>query len=843
MLNNILKKGAVLVIILLFLGASILPSMGKTTLKKQGSMIYVARGDILFVGGDGPGNFSNIQEAIDAAKNGDSVYVYNGTYYEDIIIDKTINLIGEDKNTTIIDGGGINDVIYVSADFVNISGFKIKNATDTPRVGIHLTSVNNCTISNSNISDNFDGIRLDYSSHNTIKQNILYSNWGRSTYLVWDSNHNFVNKNKIIKSADIFIQESSEYNIVDDNILTHGSVTGGGGIGIHTSSYNLIINNTINDAVRAFRISHAFNNILAGNTIKNCELGIIPFGDEPFYYNMIYHNNFINNTQHANDPYDNIWYNATIMEGNYWDNYNGTDADGDGIGDTPYDIPGGINQDLYPLMYPWYPTHPETVYVDDNYNISTPGFGYDRFNRIQYGINEVLQNGTVYVYNGTYYENIVIDKTINLTGEEKNNTIIDGGGNNDVIYVITDGVNIIGFTIQNSGFIGYPNYDAGLDIRSNNNTIYNNNIRKDCFHGMYLHSSNNNVIDSNNISDNYVGIFVMNSSNYNFLSNNKILNNSYIGIRIYQSVSNIIIKNDVFTQGGYGIISEGSSYNNLIYHNNLINNSQNGYDEDKNTWDNGYPSGGNYWNDYIGEDNNGDGIGDISYNVSGGNNFDLYPLMNQWGKNPPVANFSYIIDGTTVQFNSSLSYDRDGVIISFEWDFGDGNNESGEIVNHTYSNIGKYNVTLTSTDNDGYKGNITKIIEITNHPPEAPIISGETKGRKGVEYEYTFNSSDIDGDPVMYFIDWGDNITEWTEYGDSSSEIKLKHTWNKRGGYTIKAKAKDINGAESDWETLEVSMPKNKPYINNFPLLSWFFEHFPNAFPILRHLIGLLSSI
>ncbi len=93
-----------------------------------------------------------------------------------------------------------------------------------------------------------------------------------------------------------------------------------------------------------------------------------------------------------------------------------------------------------------------------------------------------------------------------------------------------------------------------------------------------------------------------------------------------------------------------------------------------------------------------------------------------------------------------------------------------------------------------------------NTKPEAPTISGEIKGIIGTEYEYTFNATDSDGDPVMYFIDWGDNKTDWTEYCDSGVEIPLKHTWDDKGDYSIKAKAKDIHGAESVWGILEVTI-------------------------------------
>lgn len=139
-----------------------------------------------------------------------------------------------------------------------------------------------------------------------------------------------------------------------------------------------------------------------------------------------------------------------------------------------------------------------------------------------------------------------------------------------------------------------------------------------------------------------------------------------------------------------------------------------------------------------------------------------------------------------------------------------------------------------SNDKPHYVDNILVDTHI-NEPPEAPTITGPNCGKPNTEYEFSFNATDPDDDPVMYIIDWGDNDTEWTEYGDSGEEIPLKHTWNLEGTYTIKAKAKDINGEESGWSDLEVTMPKNK--MMQSPFWKMLFERFPNMFPILRQLL------
>lgn len=135
---------------------------------------------------------------------------------------------------------------------------------------------------------------------------------------------------------------------------------------------------------------------------------------------------------------------------------------------------------------------------------------------------------------------------------------------------------------------------------------------------------------------------------------------------------------------------------------------------------------------------------------------------------------------------------------------------------------------------------ITKEIDaLLNLSPNTPTITGIRMGKVGEEYEYTFSTSDPTQDDVYYYIKWGDdNVEEWIGPYESGEEIVLNHTWSKWGRFTISCKAKDVLGGESEWRTLEVTMPKNKPFSFNFNLLSWFLERCPHAFQILRQQLG-----
>jgi len=125
-----------------------------------------------------------------------------------------------------------------------------------------------------------------------------------------------------------------------------------------------------------------------------------------------------------------------------------------------------------------------------------------------------------------------------------------------------------------------------------------------------------------------------------------------------------------------------------------------------------------------------------------------------------------------------------------------------------------------------------------NQAPNTPEITGQTNGKAGTEYEYTFVTTDPDGDEVYYYIDWDDDtFEEWIGPYASGEEVVVSHTFTERGSYSIESKAKDGYDAESDWGTLEVTMPKSRPVSNT--LFLRLLERFPGAFPLLRHLLGL----
>jgi parallel beta-helix repeat protein len=286
---------------------------------------------------------------------------------------------------------------------------------------------------------------------------------------------------------------------------------------------------------------------------------------------------------------------------------------------------------------------------------------------IQEAIDSAQLGDTIFVHAGTYYENVVVNKSVSLVGENKHITIIDGKYTGSVIEVIATYVNITGFTIQNSG-TGCPNsgiyvgkgsthnnlshniitknyVGIGLWYSSGNSVFGNNITNNNCV--MRIYESSDNSIVENNIKNNNFSI-VLDFANYNNIFGNNILANHYSGIRISYSSNNTISRNSMISNG-YGIYIYCSS-NNIFHHNVFVNNTKQVFSiGSANVWDGGYPSGGNYWSDYKdqypdAEEIDKSGIWDTPY-VIDGNNQDTYPLVPEF---PTWASTLFVLMMLTV---------------------------------------------------------------------------------------------------------------------------------------------------------------------------------------------------
>ena len=164
------------------------------------SSYEISSNNIIYVDDDGGADYTRIQDAIDAANLGDTIFVYNGFYHENININKEISLMGENNENTIIDGDNRNDTINIEANNVKISGFKIQHGF----AGIGIDGVGYSNISSNIIFQNTVGIVISFNSHynkvyfNEIIKNI---NVGVSVFYVQKDNHNSFSSNNFIDNG------------------------------------------------------------------------------------------------------------------------------------------------------------------------------------------------------------------------------------------------------------------------------------------------------------------------------------------------------------------------------------------------------------------------------------------------------------------------------------------------------------------------------------------------------------------------------------------------------------------------------------------------------------------
>lgn len=158
-------------------------------------------------------------------------------------------------------------------------------------------------------------------------------------------------------------------------------------------------------------------------------------------------------------------------------------------------------------------------------------------------------------------------------------------------------------------------------------------------------------------------------------------------------------------------------------------------------------------------------------------------------------------------------------------------------ITHKYLDIGNYEIKAKAKDVYGEESDWSNIINVSileNSFPDNPQIDGPARGKAGVDLEYSFVSTDSDSDLLYYYIDWGDeSYEEWIGPYNNGEPVSIKHNWSGSGTYEIKAKAKDVYGAESNWSTFTVKMPRSRVLYNL--LISRIIE----LFPILQKLIYL----
>jgi nitrous oxidase accessory protein NosD len=194
-----MKKLLVVGIVVLFIGMTVSFSTGFKVAEQ--SIIPTVKGKTLYVGGSGSGNYSKIQDAIDNASDGDTVYVYKGIYYEHLRIVTDLNLFGEDMSKTIIDGKGEETGVEIGA-YVNLSGFTIRNSDEGIK-NLNLPPPNNIykfNVHGNIFYNNKIGISIGGDQNHIISENIITNNDIGINFFCADkcevNNNNFLTNDK-----------------------------------------------------------------------------------------------------------------------------------------------------------------------------------------------------------------------------------------------------------------------------------------------------------------------------------------------------------------------------------------------------------------------------------------------------------------------------------------------------------------------------------------------------------------------------------------------------------------------------------------------------------------------
>ncbi len=671
---------------------------GNSTIEKT-EWISVTDASLLYVDDDGPADFSSIQAAVDAASPYTTIIVKNGTYTENVDIDRALTIISESgpEYTEVKAANPKDSVFYVTADAVNISGISVSGGSELlssyfyATAGIWLYEVRDCNISGNVLSDNYCGIYVIGSENCTLNGNRAESN-EFGIYLSRSEGNSLRNNRMKNNSCNFAIpgasaeQDIDESNTVDgkpiyylvnesDLILDSGSNAG--------TVYCIDCQNV---TVRDLDLTGNYYGLYLYNTTGSHVENISSSENhEGFYIKNSPGLNFTNNSASSN------YYGFYISDTN-WESLSDNRMDGN---DYNFKIEGDCASQSVP-------------------DIETSNLRNGKPVYILSGVSDyVLDSGSN--ASSVYLLNCLNVTVRDLTFRDSMYGVYLHGTEWAVIKNNTFSENLYGVSIEWSGNCTVEenelsNNNRGIYLTaSSGNSLENNTLSENSDYGIYLYESKDNTINGNNASGSYFGIyaaysddntfventaynnalgFLLLGSKYNTLTANTANSNSESGFDLTISRHNTLSGNTVLDnfrgitlQGwpGEGWTADNVMCSNTVSNNsevgvwltvaenntlygNSFNNSKNVEDNDDNTWS---TTIGNYWSDYTGFDADKNGIGDTPYVVNSLTvSKDYLPLTREPGVPLSFTVGSGDEDFSSIQAAVDAAWEGDTLLVS-----------------------------------------------------------------------------------------------------------------------------------------------------------------------------------
>ena len=479
-----------------------------------------------------------------------------------------------------------------------------------------------------------NGIEIDSSSNTTIENNVVYYSEGSNGISITRSMYSKAINNVVYNctSDGIGVSGASTHNItVEKNYLYNNSEKG---VTVSGTCKDIqIIGNTIRENKGNAIYVYADDIEITRNIIMNHTEDNVIFLHLEVDNALIYDNYFIGNTVPPTDNGgvgDNHWNSSTV--GNYWDDYGGSDIDGNGIGDIPVNIVGLANANDYLPIY-GNPFHDGSiVYINGSLANGTSSWSYVASRAWCSGTgtpNDPYVIEDLVIDASTHNFGIQVDDSENYYFSIENCTVSNAENSGAFLNNSKNGtINNCDISFNPGGSIGY-----GLKLLDCNVTSITNNRMIGNSYAVSISNSDYTIFSSNLINTSFsAGISISNSNNLT-ISNNRITDTKNTGL-ILNEVESTNITNNLFGNNGataYSLYFNQQNYYNFIYNNTFgysaVGIAHENFASNDNNWDNGVI--GNAWYDYGGTDTNDDGIGDIGYSINGaGPGIDNYPIFS-----------------------------------------------------------------------------------------------------------------------------------------------------------------------------------------------------------------------